>query len=157
MESRLSSPAGLVPELTEIATLLFKAAGNGSVPRTTMTLMHLRAGQLAGNTYLTVMHTGILRKAGESEERITAVSSWRDAPYFTEAERAALALAEAVLTPNPDGERVSDDLYAEVSRHYDEKAIATLTMAIGQVGFFLPVALIGKPVPGVSPAAQWRE
>ncbi|MFD2416274.1 carboxymuconolactone decarboxylase family protein [Amycolatopsis pigmentata] len=157
MESRLSNPADLVPELTEIAAALFKAVGNGSVPRTTMTLMHLRAGQLAGSTYLTVMHTGILRKAGESEERITAVASWRDAPYFTEAERAALALAEAVLTPNPDGERVSDDLYAEVSRHYDDKAIATLTMAIGQVCFFLPVALVGKPVPGVSPATQWRK
>ncbi|MFC6880194.1 MULTISPECIES: hypothetical protein [Actinomadura] len=63
---------------------------------------------------------------------------------------------EAVLTPNPYGERVSDELYAQASEHYEDKALATLTMAIGQVGFFTPLALIGKPLPGVAPAQQWR-
>ncbi|MEU4525714.1 carboxymuconolactone decarboxylase family protein [Amycolatopsis sp. NPDC024027] len=73
----------------------------------------MRAGQIVGNTYLTVLHTGNLRKAGETDERVTAVASWRDATCFTEAERVALALVEAVLTPNPHGERVSDELYAQ--------------------------------------------
>lgn len=85
------------------------------------------------------------------------MASWRDAPYFTDAERVALALVEAVLTPNPHDERVSDDLYTQASQHYDHKAIATLAMAIGQVCFFIPLALIGKPVPGVSPSEQWRQ
>jgi alkylhydroperoxidase family enzyme len=61
-----------------------------------------------------------------------------------------------VLTPNPSGERVPDELYARASEQYDDKALATLIMAIGQVCFFLPLALIGKPLPGVSPAEQWR-
>ena len=146
-----------MPEFGTVAEALFKAVGNGSVPRTTISLVHLRTGQLVGNTYLTVLHTGSLRKAGESEERITGVSSWHDAPYFTDAERAALALVEAVLTPNPQGERVSDDLYAEVSRHYDEKALTTLAFAIGQGFFFIPLATIGRPLPGVAPTEQWRE
>jgi alkylhydroperoxidase family enzyme len=153
--SRLPNPAKLVPELMEIGGVLFKATGNGSVPQTTISLVQLRAGQIVGNTYLTVLHTGNLRKAEEPEERITAVASWKDSPYFTDAERAALALVEAVLIPNPHGERVSDELYALVSEYYDDKALATLTIAIGQVCFFIPLALIGKPLPGKSPAEQW--
>ncbi|MFD7657385.1 carboxymuconolactone decarboxylase family protein [Actinosynnema sp. NPDC059797] len=157
LRSRLPNPAVLVPELAEVGAALFRATGNGSIPRTTTSLVQLRAGQLVGNTYLTVLHTGNLREAGEAEERITAVSSWRDAPHFTAAERVALALVEAVLTPNPHGERVPDDLYDQASAHYDDKALTTLVLAIGQVCFFVPLALVGKPLPGVSPAEQWRD
>lgn len=156
-QSRLPNPGTHIPEAKEISAILFKATGNGSVPQATRDLMGLRAGQIVGNTYMTVLLTGNLRKAGETEERICAVASWQDAPYFTDAERAALALVEAVLTANPHGERVPDELYARVSAHYDEKAIATLVMAIGQIGFFIPLALIGKPLPGVSPEEQWRK
>ncbi|MGI5171347.1 carboxymuconolactone decarboxylase family protein [Spirillospora sp. CA-253888] len=155
-QSRLPNPAVLVPELGQVGQALYKATGNGSIPQTTIGLVQLRAGQIVGNTYLTVLHTGNLRKAGETEERITAVASWKDAPYFTDAERAALALVEAVLTANPHGERVSDDLYAQANAHYDDKALATLAMAIGQVNFFIALALIGRPLPGVAPAKQWR-
>ncbi|GAA4908609.1 alkylhydroperoxidase family enzyme [Nonomuraea thailandensis] len=156
-QSRLPNPGKLVPELGEVGKALYRAAGNGAIPRTTISLVQLRAGQLVANTYLTVLHTGNLRAAGEPEERITAVASWRDAPYFTGAERAALALVEAVLTPNPAGQRVPDELYAEASAHYDDKALATLCMAIGQVCFFIPLALIGRPLPGVAPTEQWRD
>jgi alkylhydroperoxidase family enzyme len=90
-------------------------------------------------------------------ERITAVASWQDATYFTDAERVALALVEAVLTANPHGERVSDELYARASALYEDKALATLITAIGQVCFFIPLALIGKPLAGVSLSEQWRE
>ncbi|MEU9074648.1 carboxymuconolactone decarboxylase family protein [Kitasatospora sp. NPDC048538] len=148
-------PVELVPELAEVSAALFKATGNRTVPRTTISLVQLRAGQLAGSTYLTVLHTGFLRKAGESEERITSVSSWQDSPYFSAPERAALALVEAVLQPNPHGERVTDALYAEVAAHYDERALTTLTAAIGQVNFFTAIALIAKPVPGRSFTDPW--
>ncbi|MEV1173746.1 carboxymuconolactone decarboxylase family protein [Nonomuraea sp. NPDC049784] len=157
LQSRLPDPSMLIPELGQIGGALFKATGNGSIPQTTISLVQLRAGQIVGNTYLTVLHTGSLRKAGESEERITAVASWQDAPYFTDAERVALALVEAVLTPNPHGERVPADLYTQVAEHYDDKALATLTVAISQVFFFIPLAVIGKPLPGVSPTEQWRK
>ncbi|MCE6998004.1 carboxymuconolactone decarboxylase family protein [Saccharothrix sp. S26] len=156
-QSRLPNPAVLIPELAQIGGVLFQAVGNGSIPQTTIGLVQLRAGQIVGNTYLTALHTGNLRRAGEAEDRITAVASWPDAPHFTPAERVALALVEAVLTPSSHGERVPDELYAEASAHYDDKALATLTTAIGQVCFFIPLALIGKPLPGVAPAAQWRD
>ncbi|GHG54518.1 carboxymuconolactone decarboxylase family protein [Streptomyces griseocarneus] len=155
MSSRMSDPVELVPELADVSAALFKATGNHSVPRGTIGLIQLRAGQIVGNTYLTVLHTDLLRKAGESEERITSVSSWQDAPYFTGAERAALALVEAVLQPSAHGERVSDELFAQVSEHYDPKALTTLMIAIGQVNFFIPVALIAKPVPGRTFAEPW--
>ncbi|MFJ3881378.1 carboxymuconolactone decarboxylase family protein [Streptomyces sp. NPDC090077] len=153
--SRMADPGAFVPELNDVSAALFRATGNRSVPRTTVSLVHLRAGQIVHNTYLTVLNTSFLRKAGESEERITAVSSWQDAPYFTPAERAALALVEATLQPAPRGqERVTDELYAEVAAHYDEKALATLTIAIGQINFFIALAVIGKPQPVASLADQ---
>jgi alkylhydroperoxidase family enzyme len=95
--------------------------------------------------------TGDLRAAGEDEARISAVASWRDAPFFTDAERVALDLVEAVLIPNPTGERVGDDLFARATAHYDEQALWTLTLAIGQICFFIPVALIARPIPGREP------
>jgi alkylhydroperoxidase family enzyme len=157
MVPRMSEdPAELVPELAAVSAALFKATGNGSVPRPTISLVQLRAGQIVGSTYLTVLHTGFLRKAGEPEERITSVASWQDSPYFTGAERAALALVEAVLQPSAEGERVSDELYAQAAEHYEPKALATLMFVIGQVNFFVPIALIAKPVPGRAFNAPWK-
>ncbi len=151
LRSRLPDPNQFIAEMAEIAGAMYKAIGNGSVPQTTISLVQLRAGQIVGNTYHTVRATGALRQAGETEERITAVASWRDAPYFTDAERVALELMEAVLTPNPFGERVPDELCARASAHYDHEALWTLTVAIGQMCFFIPVALIGGPIPGQEP------
>ncbi|MFI9503523.1 carboxymuconolactone decarboxylase family protein [Nocardia sp. NPDC052566] len=153
--SRLSNPMQLVPEMGPVAGALYKLAANGLVPQATISLVQLRAGQIVGNTYLTVLHTTDLRKMGESEERITGVGTWWDAPYFTAAERAALALVEAVLQPSPGRERVSEELFAEVSKHYDQKELATLALLIGQVNFFIPLAVIGRPLPGKSPVEQW--
>ncbi|MFD9902841.1 carboxymuconolactone decarboxylase family protein [Streptomyces sp. NPDC059063] len=149
-------PGELVPELAAVSAALFKVTGNGSVPRSTVSLVQLRAGQIVGSTYLTVLHTGFLRAAGESEERITSVASWQDSPYFTAPERAALALVEAVLKPSGQGERVTDELYALVAEQYEPKALATLMFVIGQVNFFIPVALIAKPVPGRSFSDPWK-
>ena len=138
LRSGLPDPSKFVPEVAEIAGAMYKATGNGSIPQTTIHLVQLRAGQIVGNTYHAIRQTGDLCKAGETEERITAVASWRDAPYFTDTERVALELTEAVLAPNPSGERVGDELYARASAHYDDKALWTLTLAIGQICFSSP-------------------
>jgi AhpD family alkylhydroperoxidase len=143
-----------VPEVQEVAGALFKAAGNGSVPTTTMSLVYLRAGQIVGSTYQAIRHSTDLRRAGESEERVAAVATWWDAPYFTDAERAALALTEAVFQPNARGEeRVPDEVFAEASKHYDEKALSTLIVVLASAGFWMNVALTLKPPP-VGQAAQ---
>ncbi|BCJ39834.1 hypothetical protein GCM10010168_26940 [Actinoplanes ianthinogenes] len=152
----MTDPAAFFPELGGWAADLTKATLNGTIPASTIGLVQLRVGQLVGNTYHTVRQTGMLRKAGEREERITAVASWRDAPYFSDAERVALELAEAVLTANPSGERVPDELYLRATRHYDEKALWTLTIVIAQIMFFVPVALIAKPIPGAPLGRNYR-
>lgn len=139
-------PSKLVPEIRELTGALIKATTNGSVPSTTMDLIYMRAGQIVGSAYQTMRHSVDLRKAGESEERIASVATWWDAPYFTDAERAALALTEAVFQPNARGEeRVPDDLFAEVSKHYDDRALATLVTVFGSAGYWMNVALIVKP------------
>ena len=148
LRSRLPDPIQLFPEFAGVAAAMTKAIHNGLIPKTTIALVHLRAGQIVGSTYHTVRQADILRKSGEAEERITAVASWHDAPYFTDAERVALELVEAVLTPNPFGERVSDELFARASAHYDDKALWTLTLTISQICFFIPVGVIAKPIPG---------
>jgi alkylhydroperoxidase family enzyme len=151
----MSNPLELVPELGEVSVALFKAAGNGSVPRITIALVGLRASQIAGNTYTIIRATRELRKLGESEDRIDALHTWRDAPYFTDPERTALALVEAVLQPSGNGKKVPDELFAQAAEHYDPKALATLTIAIGQASFWMPIALIGEPLPGRPPAETW--
>jgi alkylhydroperoxidase family enzyme len=147
-ESRLPDPIPFFPEFPPVAAGMSKVVLNGALPDSTVGLVALRAGQIVGSTYHTVRQAAQLRKAGESDERIDSLASWHDSPYFSDAERAALELLEAVLTPNPAGDRVPDELFARVSEHYDDKALWTLTLAIGQIMFFVPVGLVAKPIPG---------
>jgi AhpD family alkylhydroperoxidase len=155
LKSRLPDPTGFFPELTAMTGTMVKATRNDSVPPTTMSLVQLRAGQIVGSTYHVIGHASQLRKAGETEERIAAVASWPDAPYFTDAERVALELVEAVLTGNPFGERVSDALFARARAHYDAKALWTLTLTISQICYFIPIALVAKPLPGMPPGQNY--
>ncbi|MFI9449578.1 carboxymuconolactone decarboxylase family protein [Amycolatopsis sp. NPDC052450] len=155
--SRMPNPIPFVPEMAEVAGGLHKVLKNGAIPSTTISLLQLRAGQLLGSTYFTIRETGNLRQAGEPEERITGVATWHDATCFTDPERIALELVEAVLTPNPSGERVPDSLYAKASECYDAKALWTLVMAIAHIGFFAPAALIAKPIPGMPPGLNYTD
>ncbi|GAA3454007.1 carboxymuconolactone decarboxylase family protein [Dactylosporangium matsuzakiense] len=148
LKSRLPDPLPLLPDVGSLGAAMSRLIDNGAVPQPTIGLVQLRAGQIVASSYHTVRQAALMRAAGESAERIDSLPSWRDSPYFTAAERAALALVEAVLTANPAGERVSDELFAQAAAHYDDKALWTLTAAIGQILFFVPVALIAKPIPG---------
>jgi alkylhydroperoxidase family enzyme len=108
MRSRFNAQE-IATALGEVSAALFKATGNGSVPPTTIGLIGLRASQIAGNTYTLVRAARVLRTLGESEDRIDALGSWWDAPYFSDAERAALGLVEAVLQPSAAGEEKVPD------------------------------------------------
>ncbi|WP_254207346.1 carboxymuconolactone decarboxylase family protein [Nocardia alni] len=143
---RIADANALVPEIQEVAGALVRATTNGSVPAATGTLMYLRAGQIVGSTYQVIRHSTALRSAGESEERIAGVATWWDAEYFTDAERAALALTEAVFQPAVRGrKRVPEDLWAEAAKHYDEKALATLLVTLASAGFWMNVAIVLEP------------
>src|SRR5690348_12369820 len=96
MEARMNNPAMIVPEAMQALYALWRSAEKGSVPPSTLALVQLRASQINGCSVCVDMHTRLMKKSGETDERLFAVAAWRDAPYFTDAERAALALTEAV-------------------------------------------------------------
>ena len=79
------------------------------------------------------MHARDLKRGGESDERLFAVAAWRDAPYFTDAERAALALTEAVTRLSDREDPVPDAIWEEAARHYDESGLAALLLTIAQI------------------------
>ncbi|WP_112137732.1 carboxymuconolactone decarboxylase family protein [Glycomyces dulcitolivorans] len=149
---RIENPAQYLPVVNEIAAAVNKVNADGVLPATTAGLVQLRVGQILGSSYFT---TRQLEASQDTPERLGAVATWRTSPLFTEAERAALALTEAVHTPNPTGERVSDDLVDQARKHLTEEEIVVLIGVLGQIGFFTPLALIGSPKVGVSFAEQW--
>lgn len=148
MSQRMPDANTHLPEIQQLAGLMVRSVGNGSVPATTTSLVYLRAGHIVGSTYQVIRHSADLRKAGEPEHRINAVATWPDAPYFTEPERAALALTDAVFTPAaPGAERVPEALFTETTKHYDDKAMATLMMTLATAGFWMNIALVSTPDP----------
>lgn len=122
---RIDNPVKYLPELMgpiqEIAKVL-RAAG---VPASTMEFVHLRASQINGCAWCVNFGAKNAKRAGETEERLNAIAVWREAPFFTAAERAALALAESV-TRIGDGRDVPDEIWDEAAKHYDEKSLAAL-------------------------------
>ena len=98
--------------------------------------VHLRASQINGCSVCVDMHAKALRKAGESEERVFAIGAWRDTPYFTPAERAALALTEALTRLADQTDAVPDELWDEVSEHLDEQQRAALVLDIAQINLW---------------------
>lgn len=132
-QSRMKHPVFILPGAYDALIALSAATKNQGVPDTTLYMVELRASQINSCSYCCALHAGEMRAAGESDERIATVAAWREAPWFTDAERAALALTEALtrLADSPDA--VSDEIWAEVVRHYDEKARAALVVAIGAI------------------------
>ncbi len=133
MQSRIENPALSVPGVMPALQRLAKAVADTNVPETTRYLVELRASQINGCAVCVDMHSRELRAAGEPDERIFTVATWRDVPYFTDAERAALALTEAAtrLADRPDP--VPDDVWEEASRHYDERELAALVVSIATI------------------------
>jgi alkylhydroperoxidase family enzyme len=92
----------------------------------------------------------IARRLGETDQRLFAVAAWRDAPWFTDAERAALALTEAETRMSDRGEPVPDDVWEEAARHYDEQALAGLVLAIAGINVWNRVNVTTRQVAGVA-------
>ena len=124
---------GLAPGAVKRLSAFSGTARNAGVPETTAHLIHLRASQINGCSVCTEMHSSDMKKAGESDERIFAVAAWRDAPYFTDAERAALALTEAATRLADRPEPVPDEVWDEAAKHYDERALAALVVDIASI------------------------
>ena len=145
MEPRLNYPA-IAPEPLKLMYAVEKYLGGSGLERKLLELVKIRASQINGCAYCLDMHTQDARAEGETERRIYALSAWRETPFYTDRERAALAWTEAVTRVSDGG--VSDALYEEARRHFDEKELADLTWAVAAINAWNRVAISFRSVPG---------
>ena len=135
-EARMKNPAAVIPDAMRTIMALNSSVKEGGVPPLTLELAHLRASQINGCSSCVDAGSRSARKAGETDERLFAVAAWRDSPHFTEAERAALALAEATTRLSDRTDAVPDGVFEEAARHYDERPLAALILSIATTNLF---------------------
>jgi AhpD family alkylhydroperoxidase len=133
MKPRIKNPALTVPGAMAALQKLGAAARSAGVPATTLYLIEVRASQINGCSVCLDMHSRELKVAGEPDERVFMVGAWREAPYFTDAERSALALTEAATRLADTSDSIPDDVWDEAARHYDESQLAGLVLAIAGI------------------------
>jgi AhpD family alkylhydroperoxidase len=136
IQARMKNPARVLPDAMKAIQDLYKATSKGGVSQQTLELVHLRASQINGCSACVDSGARSAKKAGETDERLFAVAAWREAPYFTDAERAALALAEAVTRLSDRVDAVPDEIWEEAARHYDEQQLAALILWIATTNLF---------------------
>lgn len=141
MQARMSqNPIMIVPgalqAMQALQALRKSVEKQGVVPWRTIDLIQLRVSQINGCSFCVQEHARILKEVGESDERIFAVVAWRDAPCFSDAERAALALAEAITRIADQADPVPDTIWNEAARSYDEQGLATLVLLTSTANLF---------------------
>jgi AhpD family alkylhydroperoxidase len=151
MQARMPHPVRVVPDAMTALQALAKAVQDSGVPPKTLELINLRASQINGCGVCAVQHPRLARKLGETDERLFAVAAWREAPYFTDAERAALALTEFATRLSDRADPVSDEIWEEAAKHYDECALAALVIAIANINVWNRLNAATRQVAG-----NWR-
>ena len=135
MQARMKNPA-MVLGAFEPVQALYKAVYNGGVDQATLELVHLRVSQINGCSACVDSGARSARKAGETEERLATVAAWREAPYFTDGERAALALAEAATRMADRPDPVPDEIWDAAAAHFDEKQLAGIVLMVGVTNLY---------------------
>jgi len=161
MQARISNPM-LIPELTQALMALGAAAKKDyGVPERTLSLVHLRASQINGCSVCVDMHARALRNIHETDERLVSVAAWRDAPYFTDAERAALGLTEAATRIADRSDPVPDEIWNEAARHYSEKELLVLTLHIALTNLWNRINVPTRQIAGEwlksAEAKKWQK
>ncbi len=159
MKARMKNPVFIVPGAMEALQTLAKSTEHSGVPKETLGLVHLRASQINGCSVCVDMDFQF-RKPEEINEQVFAVAAWRDAPYFTDAERAALALTESVTRLSDRADPVPDEVWNEATRHYNEPQLATLVLWIAVTNVWNRLNVSTKQVAGEwaksEEAREWR-
>jgi AhpD family alkylhydroperoxidase len=153
IQPRMKNPAMLLPDAMQPLMAVVAGIRKSGLPQRTLDLVHLRASQINGCSVCVDMGSRELKKAGETENRLFSVAAWRETPYFTEAERAALALAEAVTRLSDRSDPVPEEIWNEATLHYDENALAGLVLWIATTNLFNRINVTTKQVAGEQP---WR-
>ncbi len=137
MQARMTNPAYVLPGAMKGIGSIFQAIGGSGLGQELAEIVALRASQINGCGACVHGHTVNLRKAGVSEERISAVAAWRHAPCFSDAERAALKLTESITRlADLSEESVADALWDEVADHFDEKELSGLILTVSLTNMF---------------------
>ena len=148
MQARMKNPAMVIPQAMQAIQALTAATEQGGVPPATLALVHLRVSQINGCS--PCVHSGArqARRAGETDDRLATVAAWRHAPFFTDAERAALALGEAVTRLSERTDPVPDQVWDEAAKHFDERALAALILMIATTNLYNRLNLTTRQVAG---------
>jgi AhpD family alkylhydroperoxidase len=144
MEARMKNPAAVIPGAWQAVVALNKASDSGGVPEDTMELVHLRVSQINGCSAC----VATAADSKQSAERMATVAAWREAPYFTDEERAALALAEAATRLADSTDPVPDEIWDEATTYYDEQGMAALLLKIAVTNVFNRLNRVTRQVPG---------
>ncbi|NKM53570.1 alkylhydroperoxidase [Rhizobium anhuiense] len=151
MQERMGNPALVLPAAMQALNALSKVPTETGLSPKLLELVNLRASQINGCSVCIDGHWRIARKHGETDERLFAVAGWRDAPYYSNAERAALALTEAITRLSDRADPVPDDIWDEATRHYDGKSLAALVVAIANINIWNRLNVATRQVAG-----QWK-
>lgn len=147
MQARMKNP-GLVLNVNEPIQQIIAEIQGAGVEQATLDLVHMRASQINGCGWCVQYGARAMRKAGESEDRMATVAAWRDVPYFTDAERAALVLAEAATRLADRSDAVPDDIWDAAADHFDEKQLAAIVLMVAVTNFFNRINVTTRQVAG---------
>ncbi|WP_067474450.1 carboxymuconolactone decarboxylase family protein [Actinomadura hibisca] len=136
MQARMQNPAVVLSGAMQPIQELFKAVHSGGVTGEILELVHLRVSQINGCAACVDGGVKTARKAGVGEERLATVVAWRETPYFTDEERAALALAEAATRLADRTDAVDDATWDAAATYFDEKQLAAILLMIGVTNLF---------------------
>lgn len=150
MKARMKNPAMVLPDAMDAIQSLYKAMSKGGVPQQTLELVHLRASQINGCSACIYSSFTAAKKAGETDERLFSLPAWREAPFFTDAERAALALAEASTRLSDRSNPVPDEIWEAATAHYNEQELAAIILMIATTNFFNRLNITIKELAGTS-------
>ena len=151
MQARMSNPAMVVPKAMQALQAVGALTQDSGLKEGLLELVYLRASQINGCSVCVDGHPRLAKKAGETDERLFAVAAWRDSPYFTDPERAAFALTEAVTRLSDRTDPVPDEIWNEVAKHYDEPTLAMLLIAIANINVWNRLNVATR-----QPAGVWK-
>jgi AhpD family alkylhydroperoxidase len=150
MQARMNHPVMVVPDAMKALQALGELTKKG-LPEKLLELVHLRASQINGCSACVDMHPKLAKRAGETDERLFSVAAWRDTPYFTEGERAALALTEALTRLSDQTDPVPDAVWSEADKQFDEQELAALILAIANINVWNRLNIAVR-----QPAGAWK-
>ncbi len=150
MQARMKNPAAIVPGAMQAIQALMTAVRKAGTAPEVLQLAHLRASQINGCSACVDGGVKHAKQSAESDERLFAVAAWREAPYFSDGERAALALAEAMTRLADSADPVPDAVWASAVEHHDERALAGLVLAIAVTNLFNRVNVATKQIAGAA-------